>query len=164
MIGRLPQDPPDKWYVFHIPQESSFKTSASDRSPICLNGKGELPTELSLYGRVETESTYIKSLAPDHLITVGYRGKNGTVNVTSRCKINTNHFTDKQLIFIFLDLLLGARKVPTALFSTLLPGRTWLNTSGQELTRRNIGFIDDTLNSESYIEQSSIGTEEQQGN
>ncbi|POW08934.1 hypothetical protein PSHT_09338, partial [Puccinia striiformis] len=78
MIGRLPQDPPDKWLVFHIPQESSFKTSASDRSPICLNGKGELPTELSLYGRVKTESTYIKSVAPDHLITVGYRGKNGT--------------------------------------------------------------------------------------
>ncbi|POW05339.1 hypothetical protein PSTT_09777, partial [Puccinia striiformis] len=64
---------------FPYSQESSFKTSASDRSPICLNGKGELPTELSLYGRVKTESTYIKSVAPDHLITVGYRGKNGTV-------------------------------------------------------------------------------------
>ncbi|KAI7936169.1 hypothetical protein MJO29_015472 [Puccinia striiformis f. sp. tritici] len=55
---------------------------------------GELPTELSLYGRVKTESTYIKSVAPDHLITVGYRGKNGTTTlaVTSRCKIKYQSF------------------------------------------------------------------------
>ncbi|KAI7933470.1 hypothetical protein MJO29_016848, partial [Puccinia striiformis f. sp. tritici] len=70
-------DPPDNWFVFHIPEESSFKTSATDRSPIYSNGKGELPNELSLYGRVESTSTYIKSVAPDHLITVGYQGKKG---------------------------------------------------------------------------------------
>ncbi|POV99947.1 hypothetical protein PSTT_13452, partial [Puccinia striiformis] len=62
-----------------FPKSHLSKTSATDRSPIYSNGKGELPNELSLYGRVESTSTYIKSVAPDHLITVGYQGKKGTV-------------------------------------------------------------------------------------